>query len=159
MVTECAENGFYDFYFGKNEKSTCIYTDPDYYRDNEYISHPVNFAEAMNENLLTYLFEENDPAAYLLSGRKRSGFTLPYSINIENRGKNDLTLDVVTELDDALSYTTTQGEDPPTAVSWQALSCSNILVLTGTNKRLRFYVTLDKEIPLGTIFIGSFIKD
>lgn len=102
-----------------------------------------------------FLFENNDLSILLNSIQNRPGFTMPYYVSIQNRGKNPLTTKVAITLDGNLTYTSQTGENKPATASGQTLTWDNITVESGATKRLTFYATLDRLTSLGTELVST----
>lgn len=158
LVTVSDENGYYQFQFDSimdNQINRVYVADPEYYASNTSIYTDNNFMLDLNNSLYTYLLETNDLAVQLNSTRNRPGFTMPYYVSVENRGKNSLTTTVAVTLDGNLNYTPLNGENTPTSTTGKTLTWTNVMVESGTTKRLTFYAILDRKTALGTELVNT----
>ncbi len=158
MVTVSDKNGYFEFYYDSivdSQINRVYVADPEYYAANASIYTDNNFMLDVNNNLYTYLLETNDLAAHLNSTRNRPGFTMPYYVSVENRGKNPLTTQVTVTLDNNLTYTSLESENKPTTATGQTLTWENVTVESGVTKRLTLYAVLDRKTALGTELIST----
>ena len=158
MVTVSDQDGYFEFKYDSiidSQINRVYVADPEYYAANSSIYTDNSFMLDINNTLLTYLLETNDLAAHLNSTRNRPGFTMPYYVSVENRGKNSLTTNVSVTLDGNLTYTSLDGENKPTTASGQTLTWENVTVASGATKRLTFYAVLDRKTALGTELVST----
>ncbi len=151
-------DGYFEFRYDSIDDaqlSRVFVSDPKYFSAafNVYTSN--SFMLDIDNNLNTYLLETNDLATHLNSTRNRPGFTMPYYVSVENRGKNPLTTNLTVTLDNNLTYTSLDGENKPTTTSGQTLTWENITVESGATKRLTFYAVLDRKTALGTELVST----
>lgn len=151
-------HGYFEFRYDSIDDaqlSRVFVSDPEYLSAGFNVYTSNSFMLDIDNYINTYLLETNDLAVRFTSARNRPGFTIPYYITVENRGKNELTTNVQIMLDDHLSYASLEGESTPASVSGQTLTWTGITVPSGTSQRLHFYAVLDRTTPLGTELVST----
>lgn len=157
LVTISDKNGYYEFRYDSifiSEVNQLKIVGSKFFNQIQSIYVDKKFM-LVNFDFLTFLLETKDLSSHLNSSRNRPGFTMPYYVSIENKGKNPLTTNVSVTLDGNLTYTSQTEENKPTKASGQTLTWENITVESGATKRLTFYATLDRTTPLGTELVSS----